>query len=161
MSSKFRLEKQKAKVDHVNNRMEAAGEDQGDAAANDIKLEFEDLPAELVKPLLPVDSDRADFSIVEALYTKEGAPRFNGLGTIKLTAEYEDVGVTVGGLRFEHAKLKSFKITKVSDNKRLTLVCTAQVHPSETQIGALVLKMKREANITIEPQPELDLEHAA
>lgn len=158
--SKFKLDKQKAKILNVNLRKEAAGEEEGATLATDIKLELEDLPVAAVKPLCPVDSG-AELTIADALFTDSGTPRFYGLESIALGAQFENVDATVGGQRLDGSKLKSFEITKLSDGGKLNLVCTLQCHPTETQVGALAEKIKDEVKVTIEQQPELPLEQDA
>ena len=155
--SKFKLEKQKAKIVNVNLRKEAAGEDEGNTLATDIKLECEDMPASSLKALCPVDSG-AQITFPDALFTDTGTPRFYGLSGISLSAQFENASVSIGGNRLDGAKLKGFEITKLSDGSKVNLVFTVQCHPTEAQVGALAEKIKDEVKITVEPQPELPLE---
>src|SRR5690242_15151665 len=113
--SKFKLEKQKAKIVNVNLRKEAAGDDEGAALATDIKVECEDLPAAALKALCPVD-EGAELTLPDALFNDQGTPRFYGMGGIALSAQFENSGVVIAGQRFEGAKLKNFEVTKLSDN---------------------------------------------
>lgn len=158
--SKFKLDKQKAKIVNVNLRKEAAGEDDGATLATDIKLECEDMPAAALKALCPVDSG-AEIAFPDALFTDTGVPRFHGLGGISLSATFENADVVIAGNRFEAAKLKGFEVTKVSDGSKVNLTFTVQCHPSEAQVGALAEKIKDEVKVTVEPQPELPLEQDA
>lgn len=158
--SKFKLDKQKARITNVNLRKEAAGDDEGAALATDIKLECEDLPAAALKALCPVDSG-AQLTFADALFNDQGTPRFHGLATLSLGAVFENADVVIAGNRFETAKLKGFEITKLSDNSKVNLVFTVQCHPTEAQVGALAEKIKDEVKVTVEPQPELPLEQDA
>lgn len=71
--SKFKLDKQKAKIVNVNLRKEAAGEETGATLATDIKLECEDLPAAALKALCPVDTG-AQLTFADALFSDQGVP---------------------------------------------------------------------------------------
>jgi|SRR5579885_48474 len=156
--SKFTLDKQKCRVINVNPRKEASGDDKGATLATDIKLEIEDLPAEALKPLFP--ENQGGDSIVDSLFTDTGTPRFNGI-TVASAAEFENVDAHVYGQKLPGAKVKKFRVTKLSDGAKVNLRFTLQVHPTGAALGAISEKIKEEVKVTLEPQPELPLEHAA
>jgi hypothetical protein len=154
---KFKMDKQKAFVINVNPRKEAEGEDLGARLATDIKVRCEEMNASELKALCPVDS-AAKQSIVEALFNEAGAPRFYGIAAIDLGAVFKDADVRVCGIAFKEAKMKDFRIVKLGDHRKVDLEFTIQVHPTATQVGTMAEKIKRDTDITISPQPELDLE---
>lgn len=154
---KFKMEDQKAFLVHVNARKEAEGEDVGARLATDIKVRCEGMSAAELKALCPVDST-AKMSIVESLFNEAGSPRFYGLGGIDLMAHFDEAEVVVAGILFKEAKLKGFCVTKFIEGRKIDLQFTIQVHPTETQAGHLCGKIKTDIKVTVQPQPELDLE---
>lgn len=150
--SKFKLERQKARVIDAHPRKEAAGEDKGATLAADIKLEIEDLPAELLKPLFPPNKDGD--SIVDALFTDTGTPKFNGMSAAS-SAEFEHADANIYGQKLQDVKIKKFRVTKLSDGAKVNLRFAVQAHLTGAALGAIADKIKEEVRVTIEPQPDL------
>lgn len=154
---KFKMDQQTAFLVNVNPRKEAEGEDVGARLATDVKVRCQGMAASELKALCPVDS-AAKQSIVESLFNEAGSPRFYGLDYVGLMAHYAEAEVVVAGIRFKEAKLKGFIVTKLIEGRKCDLEFTIQVHPTETQVGTLCGKIKKDIKVSVSPQPELDLE---
>ena len=135
---------------NVNPRKEKAGDDPDGELAADLKFQLKGVPATILKPVAPTEPGSAT-TIVDALFDDKGNPRFvDGFGTIHFAAKFEEAVVTVSGKVFRESKLKDFVVERCLSGRKIDLAFTAQIHPTEDQVGMLCGKMKREVQLAIE-----------
>jgi len=158
----FKLKSQTAFVVNVNPRKERAGDDPNGELAADVKFRLTSVPATILKALAPAEPG-SKTNIVDSIFDEKGVPRFrDGFGTIHFAANWDEAVVTISGKAFRDCRLKDFVVERLTGGKKVDLVFTAQVHPTEDQVGALCGKMKTNVTIHVEGGSlSLDLEGEA
>lgn len=146
----FKLKSGPVYLENVNPRKEKAGKDPDGALAADLKFKLRGVPASLLKAVAPVEPGSST-TIVDSLFDEKGNPRFReGFGTINFHGKFDEAVVTVSGKKFGDSKLKDFIVERTMSGRKVDLSFTAQIHPTDEQVGYLCGKMKQEVMLAVE-----------
>lgn len=146
----FKLKSQPVYLENVNPRKEKAGKDPDGALAAHLKFKLRGVPAALLKAVAPVEPSSAT-TIVDSLFDEKGNPRFrDGFGTINFHGKFDEAVVTISNKKFGESKLKDFVVERTMSGRKVDLSFTAQIYPTDEQVGYLCGKMKQEVMVAIE-----------